>query len=550
MGRDGGRRAALEARGARVTEWFVDDAERPSAPRGVRLLPSGLTTLAGGPPGGVCGCATGPRPPVSSLEIQCRSPHQCSSGTSCRPSLVAYWLLPRGWRNGLVAVVSLLFYTWGAGPYVFLLLSGDRGQLRGRHRHRQPTAGRSARARRAVLLTAVIWDLGILAIWKYAGFASRQSTRSPARSASATPPIIALALPDRHLVLHLPPHLLRGRRPPAQPAGAAEPAPVRHLHRDVPAADRRPDRALPRDRRPARRRPAQPAGRLRPRLPAVRAGPGQEGGDRRHDRAGRRRGVRHLRRRHDHGDRLGRRARLHACSSTSTSPATPTWRSASAGCSASASRRTSTARTRRSSITDFWRRWHMSLSRWFRDYVYIPLGGNRHGAAQTYRNLLIIFVAHRLLARRELDVPGLGALPRRAAARRAATGLGAVAATGPALVLRRASPSCSWSSAGCSSAPRASARRSTMLRAMFVPTGFGLPEAVAVVADRPAQPGARRWRCSSSCCPGRFVLGRVLDPAAAGRAVVARLAVIAVAAPCAAVLVAAGTFSPFLYYQF
>jgi len=37
--------------------------------------------------------------------------------------LVVYWLLPRGWRNGLVAVVSLIFYTWGAGPYTFLLLS-------------------------------------------------------------------------------------------------------------------------------------------------------------------------------------------------------------------------------------------------------------------------------------------------------------------------------------------------------------------------------------------------------------------------------------------
>ena len=32
------------------------------------------------------------------------------------------------------------------------------------------------------------------------------------------------------------------------------------------------------------------------------------------------------------------------------------------------------------SITDFWRRWHMSLSRWFRDYLYIPLGGNRGSA--------------------------------------------------------------------------------------------------------------------------------------------------------------------------
>jgi alginate O-acetyltransferase complex protein AlgI len=43
------------------------------------------------------------------------------------------------------------------------------------------------------------------------------------------------------------------------------------------------------------------------------------------------------------------------------------------------------------SITDFWRRWHMSLSSWFRDYVYIPLGGNRHGLAQTVRNLLVVF---------------------------------------------------------------------------------------------------------------------------------------------------------------
>jgi len=40
-------------------------------------------------------------------------------------------------------------------------------------------------------------------------------------------------------------------------------------------------------------------------------------------------------------------------------------------------------------ITDFWRRWHISLSSWLRDYLYVPLGGNRHGTFATYRNLLL-----------------------------------------------------------------------------------------------------------------------------------------------------------------
>ncbi|UZW59075.1 MBOAT family O-acyltransferase [Lysobacter enzymogenes] len=44
------------------------------------------------------------------------------------------------------------------------------------------------------------------------------------------------------------------------------------------------------------------------------------------------------------------------------------------------------------SVTEFWRRWHMTLSRWFRDYLYIPLGGNRGSAQRTYFNLLVIFV--------------------------------------------------------------------------------------------------------------------------------------------------------------
>jgi alginate O-acetyltransferase complex protein AlgI len=44
------------------------------------------------------------------------------------------------------------------------------------------------------------------------------------------------------------------------------------------------------------------------------------------------------------------------------------------------------------SIADFWRRWHISLSTWLRDYLYKPLGGNRFGTARTYRNLILVML--------------------------------------------------------------------------------------------------------------------------------------------------------------
>ena len=44
------------------------------------------------------------------------------------------------------------------------------------------------------------------------------------------------------------------------------------------------------------------------------------------------------------------------------------------------------------SVGDFWRRWHLSLSNWFRDYVYIPLGGSRRSPARNYSNVLIVFL--------------------------------------------------------------------------------------------------------------------------------------------------------------
>ena len=70
-------------------------------------------------------------------------------------------------------------------------------------------------------------------------------------------------------------------------------------------------------------------------------------------------------------------------------------------------------------LQDFWRRWHMTLSRWLRDYLYIPLGGSADRQAQTLRNIMITMVLGRPLARRGLDLRGLGGAPGRRAVRRA-----------------------------------------------------------------------------------------------------------------------------------
>jgi D-alanyl-lipoteichoic acid acyltransferase DltB (MBOAT superfamily) len=43
-------------------------------------------------------------------------------------------------------------------------------------------------------------------------------------------------------------------------------------------------------------------------------------------------------------------------------------------------------------LAEFWRRWHISLSTWFRDYLFIPLGGSRKGPSRTTFNLLVTFI--------------------------------------------------------------------------------------------------------------------------------------------------------------
>ena len=132
-----------------------------------------------------------------------------------------------------------------------------------------------------------------------------------------------------------------------------------------------------------------------------------------------------------------------------------------------------------------------------------------------------------------------------------ATGTGVVTATGPALGRRAGALTfllvvVGWVFFRAESIGQAL----TMIRHMFVPSGFGAARGGRRVAHQPAHAWYWSWRCWWCCCPGSFVLGRVLESGRSRPAVAARFAVMAVAAPCAAVIAAAGTFSPFLYYQF
>ncbi len=94
--------------------------------------------------------------------------------------------------------------------------------------------------------------------------------------------------------------------------------------------------------------------------------------------------------------------------STSTSPAIPIWPSALAGCWALSLPPTSDYPYISRSITEFWRRWHISLSSWFREYLYIPLGGNRVQQAPVDAEPVSGLGGHRHLARGQLELSVCG----------------------------------------------------------------------------------------------------------------------------------------------
>ncbi len=204
------------------------------------------------------------------------------------------------------------------------------------------------------------------------------------------------------------------------------------------------------------------------------------------------------------------------------------------------------------SITDFWRRWHITLSTWFRDYLYIPLGGSQTSTRyRVYLNLSLVFLAtgfwhgaawtfvfwggyhgallmlERVTGQRVTDA----ATARFVAARRALTFVLVVFGW----VLFRA---------------RSMSQAARFLKAMVVPSGTGLTAELAHALTTQASLTLALSLVVLVLLPRDFVAGRTLTSSTRRPVVVWRYATAFLLLPATAVVTASTTFSPFLYFRF
>ena len=200
------------------------------------------------------------------------------------------------------------------------------------------------------------------------------------------------------------------------------------------------------------------------------------------------------------------------------------------------------------SITDFWRRWHMSLSSWFRDYVYIPLGGNRRGPVRTYANLSIVFLLTGLWHGANWTFIVWGLFHGACLVIERLTGLG-VHGTPSWAPLRRLVTftlvCLGWVLFRSRDLPHAM----HFFYVMFLPHGGPIPLGLDVYLT------TQRlfwWAVGISVIfmPADGQIGRVLTYRSGRSADALRLAMVLMVAPLACMYALSSTFSPFLYFQF
>jgi alginate O-acetyltransferase complex protein AlgI len=463
-------------------------------------------------------------------------------------TLGLYWILPRRSRNGLLAIASLVFYAWGGHAFVFLLLScvsvnyvvglavdAHRGGWWATPSHR-----------RLALISAIVVDVGALAVWKYADFASRQADSIAQALGGHGVHVLHLVLPIgisfftfHHLSYVV--DVYRGKRHalrsplkfvtyivmfPQLIAG-----PIVRFHEIADQLDE-----TPRDRLGdfAAGFPRFALGLSKKVIVADTIAPVANSVFALH--------PSQLTTANAWIGALAYTIQLYFDFSGYSDMAIGLGRMFGFRLPENFARPYSA-----SSITDFWRRWHMSLSRWFRDYLYIPLGGNRGSKWQTYRNLYIVFALTGFWHGANWTFLVWGLYHGTLLVFERVTGWGQTETRWSPWQrgLTQLLVVFGWVAFRSDSLGFAA----HMVHAMIVPSGLGLDPAVSTALTHRVVL-VFVLSLLVFVVPANFVMGRFIEFGDSRRAAIVRLGYVAAAAPVAAVLVAVGTFSPFLYYQF
>jgi alginate O-acetyltransferase complex protein AlgI len=460
-------------------------------------------------------------------------------------TLAVYWILPRGARNGVLAVASLIFYTWGGHAFVFLLLGCVAVNFAAGIALDSP-APFLQRHRRTALVTAIVVDVGALAIWKYADFASRQVNSLVHAFGGHGSHVLHFVLPigisffTFHHLSYVVDVYRRTRKPLRNPLTFMTyilmfpqliAGPIVRFHEiadqlERPAQDRIGDFAAG--------FPRFALGLSKKVLVADSVAPVVNSVFALH--------TSQLTTQNAWLGALGYTIQLYFDFSGYSDMAIGLGRMFGFQLPENFNRPYSAT-----SITDFWRRWHMSLSRWFRDYLYIPLGGNRGSKWQTYRNLYIVFALTGFWHGANWTFLVWGLYHGTLLVIERVTGWGTNDTRWRLLqrIVTQFLVVVGWVVFRATSLAQAG----HILGAMFVPTGRGLSAAVSTaLTHRTLLIFALSLLVF--LIPGSFVMGRFVEFGSGRTAIATKLAYVVVLAPIAAALVAVGTFSPFLYYQF